>query len=964
MAIALLVSGVGNLCAQTDVTSTYITNPSFELGSNGTAAKLNYGKDDLTSGLDSKIYGWTLSFSLSTSNSNWQYQNLQVYTKDDTSSSGFGSSVTPSDNNYYYFWRQGWTSNTNTMTTTSKTNLAIGKYTLSIDYKGATSGGTSNVTIKASKGVDEIASKKSANFPEKTSDLTYFNSAEWSTISTSFLLEEESAITFSVVQLLNGGTKKNNISRADIYLDNVRLEYENINGETLAAVIAQATSINSRTGDLDDEITTAQGVYDAINNTPDYQDDIDDAISILRSAIETSLGSYAGLNGAGDDVTAFIANADFETSLIFDGTANGTLNSANATATTGSTTKPLNSINAYNIAGWELKTNTSSDYARAFTMPYNNTLYVQSDGKIGNQTITSPTNGSSVTTSNNSLLLIHSSWCNTLVNTIEQTIPLPAGSYRLTFDSYVSTTISNAESRCGISYGATPTTDYRWPSELDTWTANVIDFNLAEQTNVTFSLGYKKTSDVGNGGTPMLFVDNLKLVYSSLATTEDYSNLTTAIGTVEGKDWGFEAGEYAPYNYVEVLQALTEAKAIDPKKPNRQSTVQGLTTTLNGADWSSSNASEVNAVYNGDFSLSENNGAPAGWVSTHSAGLGGSDHARAYVLEEGDTNYDNLEAFGQGDGTRSAFFIRFDGYSSDQGTWYKYGGTDGYKMPLKGSTAYYITLQAGAWGNYANKYLSVTIKDPAGTNVSYDKLKTTKKTSSGEGVDEVTYVFTTTDAGNYTLSFWNENGANYAAIVSNIVLKKATTATMSVKAKKWGTFIAPFAVTIPDGVNAYTVTGVSGTSIVKSDPLVTTIPANTPVVLENTTESLISQNFNGKAISSEDSYTVGLLTGVYTAETIAASDGDNTRYVLQTQEDVQAFYKVTSAFTASPNRCYLTVPVASGVKAFYLDGDETAVSSVKADELQGATIYNLAGQRVSKAQKGVYIINGKKVAVK
>ena len=112
-----------------------------------------------------------------------------------------------------------------------------------------------------------------------------------------------------------------------------------------------------------------------------------------------------------------------------------------------------------------------------------------------------------------------------------------------------------------------------------------------------------------------------------------------------------------------------------------------------------------------------------------------------------------------------------------------------------------------------------------------------------------------------------------------------------------------------------------------------------------------------------NSYTdaAGLLTGVYTNATIAANANN---YVLQTQEEGQAFYKVTSDFTAAPYKCYLTYDAAGEVKAFFLDfGGEDAISSIKA-ETENAEIFNLAGQRVNKAQKGIYIVNGKKVAVK
>ena len=42
----------------------------------------------------------------------------------------------------------------------------------------------------------------------------------------------------------------------------------------------------------------------------------------------------------------------------------------------------------------------------------------------------------------------------------------------------------------------------------------------------------------------------------------------------------------------------------------------------------------------------------------------------------------------------------------------------------------------------------------------------------------------------------------------------------------------------------------------------------------------------------------------------------------------------------------------------------TAINGVEADTNKAEVIYDLAGRRINKAQKGIYIINGKKVAVK
>ncbi|MBR5393268.1 MAG: hypothetical protein IK148_10505, partial [Prevotella sp.] len=44
-------------------------------------------------------------------------------------------------------------------------------------------------------------------------------------------------------------------------------------------------------------------------------------------------------------------------------------------------------------------------------------------------------------------------------------------------------------------------------------------------------------------------------------------------------------------------------------------------------------------------------------------------------------------------------------------------------------------------------------------------------------------------------------------------------------------------------------------------------------------------------------------------------------------------------------------------------GESTGINEVQKSEADGA-IYNLSGMRVSKTQKGVYIMNGRKVIVK
>lgn len=63
-----------------------------------------------------------------------------------------------------------------------------------------------------------------------------------------------------------------------------------------------------------------------------------------------------------------------------------------------------------------------------------------------------------------------------------------------------------------------------------------------------------------------------------------------------------------------------------------------------------------------------------------------------------------------------------------------------------------------------------------------------------------------------------------------------------------------------------------------------------------------------------------------------------------------------------------------GTTSVYVDGDKTkvvtvdlkatAINRISAEETKSGVIYNVAGQRVSKAQKGIFIVDGKKVAIK
>ena len=95
-------------------------------------------------------------------------------------------------------------------------------------------------------------------------------------------------------------------------------------------------------------------------------------------------------------------------------------------------------------------------------------------------------------------------------------------------------------------------------------------------------------------------------------------------------------------------------------------------------------------------------------------------------------------------------------------------------------------------------------------------------------------------------------------------------------------------------------------------------------------------------------------------------DADGSQYVLAEKDGVVGFYQATEGSIINKGKGYLEV-AAPAVKGFYLTtGDETGIAETMTDEVLKAdgAIYDLSGRRVEKLQKGIYIVNGKKVVNK
>lgn len=241
-----------------------------------------------------------------------------------------------------------------------------------------------------------------------------------------------------------------------------------------------------------------------------------------------------------------------------------------------------------------------------------------------------------------------------------------------------------------------------------------------------------------------------------LATLE---TLPALIAEAESHQIGFGRGEYAPYNNVEVLSALSVVKTMNPALDNFSEACQ----TLAKANWVV-NTEEVDAVYDGTFAHAVHNGAPAGWIMSNGS-LGGDYHSRAFV---GDSR---LSEFND---TKSGFFIRFDGTNSNRGSLYYYGRTEGYTMPLKEGVKYRLTVDAKGW-NSTGKPLVLRVTGPSGFTAVDQQIKTESKAETDNNKPQQFAIdFTATVAGNYEFYFQcpGSDDNKHIAIVSNISLKR------------------------------------------------------------------------------------------------------------------------------------------------------------------------------------------------
>ena len=203
-------------------------------------------------------------------------------------------------------------------------------------------------------------------------------------------------------------------------------------------------------------------------------------------------------------------------------------------------------------------------------------------------------------------------------------------------------------------------------------------------------------------------------------------------------------------------------------------------------------------------------------------------------------------------------------------------------------------------------------------------------------------------------------GSDTNIILDYILLEKVTSEDVAVSSVKFATYVPVINVVAPAGVKVYTAK-----------------------VNEDKSAVVLTEVSAGSVIAKGTPVLVGAEAGSYTFEasageatTVADNDlkaaaadtkGDGaTIYALVEQDGKAVFAPLKEGVAVSLGHAYLELPAASATRFYSIQfgGETTGINEVNAAAKADGAYYTLQGVKTSKAAKGIYIHNGKKVVIK
>lgn len=208
------------------------------------------------------------------------------------------------------------------------------------------------------------------------------------------------------------------------------------------------------------------------------------------------------------------------------------------------------------------------------------------------------------------------------------------------------------------------------------------------------------------------------------------------------------------------------------------------------------------------------------------------------------------------------------------------------------------------------------------------------------------------------ISIPNSDAANGRCL--DYVLIQKTAEPVSVSAIKFATYVPTCNVVVPAEAKVYTakVNEAKSAVVLTEVPTGSVIAKGTPVLVG---AEAGSYNF---AASAYEATTVA--DNDLKAATADTKGNGSTIYALVEQDGKAVFAPLKEGVAVSLGHAYLELPAASATRFYSIQfgGETTGINEVNAAAKADGAYYTLQGVKTSKAAKGIYIHNGKKVVIK
>lgn len=194
------------------------------------------------------------------------------------------------------------------------------------------------------------------------------------------------------------------------------------------------------------------------------------------------------------------------------------------------------------------------------------------------------------------------------------------------------------------------------------------------------------------------------------------------------------------------------------------------------------------------------------------------------------------------------------------------------------------------------------------------------------------------------------------------------TRTENITSGNWNTICLPFNCNVPNDVTVEEFSEINGDKVIFTS--VTQMTAGTAYIFKANGNDVNFTSENGKTENINDiEKTEGTFIGVL-SKTITFNDDFReegyTYYGINPTDN--EFQRLGTAATCTPYHAYLKVKdetaQAQALKVIHGGGDGTTGISNITDNEKPQVIYNINGQRITTPQKGINIINGRKVIIK